>query len=67
MLGKNSVCRVSPLLVIRFHCVGVQVSTGLPCINKGVQLKSSMLYLTTYMPSFDWCRIQLMLDVLERC
>jgi hypothetical protein len=52
-LAKTQVTRWSPLLVIRFHCVGVRVSAGLPCINKGVQLKSILLYLITYMPNSD--------------
>jgi hypothetical protein len=61
--AKTRVAGWLPFLVIRFHCVGVGISTVLPCIN---QLKSIILYLTTCMPNFDWCKIQLTLDVLER-
>jgi hypothetical protein len=69
MLGKNSGGRVVMLLVIRFHYVGVWISTGLACINKGGQLKSIIMYLTTCVPSSDLCIIQLVPDVLEhmRC
>lgn len=55
MLGKNSGGRV------------VTVAHDQVPLCWSLSLISIILYLTTCMPNSDWCKIQLMLDILEHC
>ena len=57
MLGDNTGGRTFMLRPIRFQCVGVWISNGLPCIY---------MYLTLCILSSDLRKIRLALDLTQR-